>query len=147
MDEQWLQPWHWFFIAGLIFFMEILGVGGFFLGAGVAALVIGIALLLLGWAWQWQIAAFATLAIIFTIVYYKKFRRFNLESEQPELNSGAKGFIGRQFYALHDSINHRTKVQIGDALWTVVVDAKQGQPVRIINAEGVTLYAEVVDDL
>jgi membrane protein implicated in regulation of membrane protease activity len=146
MDAQWLQPWHWFVLAGVILIIEVFGVGGFFLGAGLAALIVAIASLIIEWSWQWQVFVFAVLAVVFTVIYYKKFRRFNLTSEQPDLNSGSKRYIGREFTVLHDSINQRTKIQIGDALWTVVIQAKQGQRIRIINAEGLTLYAELLDE-
>lgn len=146
MDAQWLQPWHWFVLAGVILIIEVFGVGGFFLGAGLAALIVAITSLIIEWSWQWQVFVFAVLAVVFTVIYYKKFRRFNLTSEQPDLNSGSKRYIGREFTVLHDSINQRTKIQIGDALWTVVIQAKQGQRIRIINAEGLTLYAELLDE-
>lgn len=146
MDAQWLQPWHWFVLAGVILIIEVFGVGGFFLGAGLAALIVAITSLIVEWSWQWQVFVFAVLAVVFTVIYYKKFRRFNLTSEQPDLNSGGKRYIGREFTVLHDSINQRTKIQIGDALWTVVIQAKQGQRIRIINAEGLTLYAELLDE-
>lgn len=133
-------------MAGVILIIEVFGVGGFFLGAGLAALIVAITSLIVEWSWQWQVFVFAVLAVVFTVIYYKKFRRFNLTSEQPDLNSGSKSYIGREFTVLHDSINQRTKIQIGDALWTVVIQAKQGQRIRIINAEGLTLYAELLDE-
>lgn len=140
-----LNGWHWLILAIAIFMIEAMGIGGFFLGAGVAAVVVALSAWLIdGFHWQWQLAVFAVLAVVFTLVYWQRFRRFNLGTQADTINQGAAVHIGKEFRALFDSVDGRTKVSIGDALWTVQVEARAGDRIKISGAESLLLLGERV---
>src|ERR1051325_9733956 len=69
-----LQYWHWGVLAIAMFFLESLVSGGFFLGAGGAAVAIRAAVLLaqkVGGAeanWQLQVGVWLVLSLLFTVM-------------------------------------------------------------------------------
>lgn len=143
-----LEPWHWLSLGMLILILEVLGAGGFLLGIGVAALAVALLLAIFPeLAWYWQFILFAMLSITITLVYWKKFRRFNNKTEQPLLNSRTARLIGRSVSLLTPIQNGTGKVQIEDALWTVssAEDLAQGVVVDIVGAEGMTLLVKLHD--
>ncbi|ARU27170.1 NfeD family protein [Cellvibrio sp. PSBB006] len=143
-----LEPWHWLSLGMLILILEILGAGGFLLGIGVSALIIAVVLAIFpGLAWFWQFILFATLSIVITLVYWKKFRKFNNKTDQPLLNSRAARLVGRSVSLLTPIQNGTGKVQIEDALWTVACtdDLPQGTIVDIVGADGMTLLVKLHD--
>lgn len=146
LDSNFLQTWHWFALAIVIFIIEVFGAAGFFLGVGVAALVISIILTFTdSLIWQLQVVIFAVLSVTFTLIYWKKFRKFNLRTEQPLLNSGPRHYIGREFTVL-DVIDGQPKVQIADALWTIECDESlvKGSRVKVVDVKGAILIAESI---
>ncbi len=140
-----MQAWHWLSLGIFLLLLEILGAGGFLLGIGFAALAMAGCLLLapeLHWYWQW--ISFAVLSIVFTLVYWKKFRRFNEATESPLLNSRAQQLLGSRAPLVVAVSNGLGKVQIADALWAVncAQDLPVGAIVKIIGADGMTLLVE-----
>ena len=141
-----LQSWHWLSLGMLVLILEILGVGGFLLGIGVSALVIALILAIFpDFPWYWQFITFALLSVALTLIYWKKFRKFNHKTEQPLLNSRTASLIGRRVSLFTPLQNGTGKVQIGDALWTVSCDEDlvQGSIVDIVGAEGMTLIVKL----
>lgn len=144
-----LQAWHWLSLGVFILILELLGAGGFLLGLAIAGLVVSALMAVIpGLSWHWQFVLFAILAVVITLVYWKKFRRFNEKTEQPLLNSRTQRLIGRKVPLLTPLANGTGKVQIEDALWTVTCsqDLPQGAIVIITGAEGMTLLVETVSD-
>lgn len=144
LDSNFLQTWHWFALAIIIFIIEVMGTAGFFLGMGVAALVVSIILTFTdSLIWQLQVVIFALLSVVFTLIYWKKFRKFNLRTEQPLLNSGPRQYIGRQLTVL-DIIDGQPKVQIADALWTLESEEAltKGARVKVIGVKGAVLIVK-----
>ncbi len=143
-----LEPWHWLSLGMLILILEIVGAGGFLLGIGVSALVIAAVLAIFPeLAWFWQFILFAVLSVAITLVYWKKFRKFNNKTEQPLLNSRTARLIGRSVSLFTPIQGGTGKVQIEDALWTVSCneDLPQGTIVDIVGAEGMTLLVRLHD--
>ncbi len=140
-----LQSWHWLALGLLILILEMLGAGGFLLGLGVASLSLALVTAIFpDLAWYWQFIGFALLSVVFTLVYWKKFRKFNEQTEQPMLNERVQRLIGRRVSLITPLTNGSGKVQIEDALWSVVCeqDLEQGSIVTIVSAEGATLHVE-----
>jgi len=82
-----LEPWHWLSLGMLLLGMEIIGVGGFLLGSGVAALLMAITL----WAipdmsWQLQLVVFGIDSVALTIIYWKYFKNFNTKTDHDRRN-------------------------------------------------------------
>lgn len=144
-----LEFWHWLALGIIILILEILGVGGFLLGMGVAALTVGGLLYIFSsmlWYWQWLL--FALLSIVFSLIYWKKFRRFNHRTEQPQLNARTALLIGRKVPLLTAVRNGLGKVQIGDALWTVryTGDLEQGDIVEVVAIDDMALSVKPVQE-
>jgi len=140
-----MLAWHWLSLGIFLLLLEILGAGGFLLGIGLAALTLSAWLALvpdLQWYWQWL--AFATLSVAFTLIYWKKFRRFNETSESPLLNVRTQQLIGRRAPLVVAISSGSGKIQVADALWTVscAQDLPVGTIVKITGAEGMTLLVE-----
>lgn len=139
--------WHWLALGMLLLMLEMLGINGFLLGIAVACLTVGGLLFLspeMVWYWQWL--WFAILSVAFTLVYWKKFRRFNHRTDQPQLNARTALLVGRKVPLLTPVINGSGKVQIGDALWMVrcADDLAQGATVEILAVEDMTLLVKPV---
>lgn len=143
-----LEFWHWLAAGILILILEMLGVGGFLLGMGAAALAVG------GWMyffpdslWYWQWVVFAVLSVVFSLVYWKKFRRFNHRTDQPNLNLRTASLIGRKVPLLTGIQNGTGKIQIADALWTVRCDQDlpAGSVVEVVAADGMMLQVRSLE--
>ena len=83
---QQIEVWHWLILALLLLGGEALGAAGFMLGAVAAALVMAVLVWIgIDWSWQQQVSLFAALSLVFSVVYWRRFRRFNQATETPEL--------------------------------------------------------------
>lgn len=144
---QQIEVWHWLILALLLLGGEALGAAGFMLGAVAAALVMALLVWLdVDLSWQQQISWFAGLALVFTVVYWQRFRRFNEDTESPQLNDRAAQLVGRQFVLNHDLVGGLGKQQIGDTLWKVQADSDiaAGTQVKVIASADMTLCVETV---
>lgn len=141
-----LESWHWLSLGMLILILEVLGVGGFLLGIGFSALIIALLLLIFPQLqWYWQYVLFACFSVVITIIYWKKFRKFNDVTESPLLNSRTAQLIGRNASLITPIQNGTGKIQIQDALWTVSCseDLTVGTVVDIVGADGMTLLVKL----
>ena len=139
-----IQPWHWLIIAFLLLGAEALGAGGFLLGSAAAALLIAAALWLADISWAWQMVLFGVFSLIFTIAYWKFFKKLNDQSDHPELNNRASQLIGRIFELEQDLPNAQGRVQIGDTFWKVQASKplKKGDLVAVTGCHGMVLIIE-----
>ncbi|MBW3166043.1 NfeD family protein [Ferrimonas balearica] len=140
-----LEAWHWLVLGLILLGLEALGAGGFLLGAAAA----GILLSLLMWiwpemAWSLQLMVFALSAVLFTVIYWRGFRRFNQATEQPQLNDRAAQLVGRVLVLEHDLLPGEGKIQVGDTLWRARTEQPlaAGSRVRIVASEGMVLQVE-----
>ncbi len=141
-----LSMWHWF-ILGLILLMgEAFGAAGFLLGAAVAAILTGVLVWLStymvdgGMQWQGQILSWTALAIVCSLLYWKKFRASKQVSERPELNHRSQQLIGRKLI-LQQDVNLEGRIQFGDTFWKVCCDEalKSGDKIEVVDADVSTL--------
>ncbi len=139
-----IQPWHWLIIAFLLLGAEALGAGGFLLGSAAAALLIAAALWLADISWAWQMVLYGVFSLIFTIAYWKFFKKLNDQSDHPELNNRASQLIGRIFELEQDLPNAQGRVQIGDTFWKVQASKplKKGDLVAVTGCHGMVLIIE-----
>ena len=144
---QHLQAWHWLCFGILILLGELLGAGGFLLGIGASALAVSLLQFLFpGIVWYWQFVIFASMSILLTLIYWKRFKTFNEKTEQPLLNSRIQNLLGRRSPLIKAIENGQGKIQIEDALWSVSYrqNLPTGTIVKIIGAEGMVLLVEPV---
>lgn len=145
---QQIEVWHWLILALLLLGGEALGAAGFMLGAVAAALVLALLVWLdMGLTWQQQISWFAGLTLVFSVVYWWRFKRFNETTEAPQLNDRAAQLVGRQFALSHDLVGGQGKQQIGDTLWKVAADGDltAGTQVKVVASDDMVLQIQLVD--
>jgi membrane protein implicated in regulation of membrane protease activity len=137
-----LESWHWLSLGIVLLLGEVLGAGGFLLGIGIGALLVALIMAMFPeLSWQAQLFWFGVLSIISTLVYWKRFRAINQATDQPLLNNRAARLVGRKVELLEAVVNGKGKVQIEDALWTVLSDEDiaSGKAVEIIGVDGMNL--------
>ncbi len=114
---QQLSAWHWLILAALLFAVETMGGGGFLLGVAAAAIVAS----LLAWsdvAWQYQLLGFGTLSFVFSVLYWRYFRGFNLARQNDTvINQKLETLIGKTGVILQAKSDNTGKVKLGDTLW------------------------------
>jgi membrane protein implicated in regulation of membrane protease activity len=141
-----LGAWSWIILGGILLAVEVMAPGTFILWLGVSAILVGLISFAIDWSWQEQGVAFAILAIASLVMWWKLVRRGRKDSDandQPFLNRGAQGFVGRVFTLDKPIVDGAGTVRIGDTVWRVTgPDCAAGSRIRIARADGATLYVE-----
>lgn len=136
-------PWNWFILAVLLFALETVVPGVHFVWFGVAAVLVGLLALSVEVAWQWQLIAFALIAVAAVFLVRRYARPDTAQSDQPDLNIRGAQYIGRTVAVEEEIRGGRGKVRIGDTLWQAEgVDAAVGTRVRIRSTNGTVLVVE-----
>ena len=118
-----ITPFHWLALGLILLAAEMLGAAGFLIGAGIAAIGLGVVVWIFpDLAPSWQVALYAISAVAATIFYFQVFRDSLATQGRPLLNKRAKRLIGHQFELENDIDLGKGKVQIGDTLWSVRTD-------------------------
>ncbi len=136
--------WSWWTLALVLFVIELLAPGVFFLWIGLAALAVGfIALLLPDMAWQIDFAIFAVLGVISAVLGRRYWKPNASDSPDPTLNQRGAQYIG-QLFTLQTAIeNGHGRMMVGDGSWLVSgPDLPSGSRVRVTAAEGARLKVE-----
>ena len=137
-----ITAYHWFALGLILLIAEMLGASGFLLGAGVAALGMGVVLWMFpDMSGSAQILLFSLSAVAATISYFKVFKDALADQGRPLLNKRAKRLIGHQFELEKDVNLGEAKVQIGDTMWKVVTDQplSQGTIVEVVDTDRMSL--------
>lgn len=130
-----LTPWHWLSLAVLFLIAEMLGFSGFLIGAAAAAFVTGLASALMDFSWQAQVSTFASLAIVFTIAYFRFFREFTFRQEDHHgLHDRVSQQVGKRGKVV--LANAGLVVQIGDTFWPIANQADGWQEGDDVLVEG-----------
>ena len=126
MEHFVLHPWYWLVLALVLIALESAGCGGFMLGAALSGVLMAAVSRLFTLTPQVQALLFGIGAIVFTILWWYFFRRFNRSTGDPLINHRAARLKGRTFVTDHDIPAGESRLQIGDTLWRV----QSKQPVR-----------------
>lgn len=139
-----LEPWHWMALGVAILALEVLLSTEVLLGIGLGALATALVYKFVpSLSWQSQLVWFAVFSVVTTVVYWKKFRASRQASDQPLLNKRTQQLIGKTATLKEPISNGAGKIQLGDTLWSVQgPELDEGEQVRIVNAEGMTLIVE-----
>ena len=136
-------PWNWFILAVLLFALETVVPGVHFVWFGVAAILVGLLALATGLAWQWQLIAFAVIAVAAVFLVRRYARPDNAQSDQPDLNIRGAQYIGRTVTVEEAIRGGRGKVRVGDTLWQAEgEDTAAGVRVKVKSANGTVLVVE-----
>ena len=138
-----LGPWNWFILAVILFALETVIPGVHFLWFGVAAVLIGLLALATDIAWQWQLIAFAIIAVA-TVFLVRRYARPDATlSDLPDLNVRGAQYIGRTVTVEEPIRSGRGKVRVGDTVWQAEgPDSAAGSRVRVTSVNGTVLVVE-----
>ncbi len=135
-----LGIWTWWVVAGVLFLLELLAPGIFFLWLGTSAVIVAMAVLFIDISWQLQVAAFAILSVITLVVSRRFFSPGAITSDQPNLNKRVLQYVGKVYVLDEAIVNGRGSLRIGDTQWSVAgPDATAGTRVEVTGVEGATL--------
>ncbi len=149
---EWLteiSPWHWASLGIILLILEILGTAGFLIGSAIAAfLMSAIISFAPGLDWKWQLAIFSTTAAIFSIIYLKRFAKFNEKSDQPNLNNRAAQHIGKRYILSESIVNGQGRIQVGDTFWKISCDndLQASTNIEVTGIDGMTLIVKAAED-
>lgn len=138
--------WTWWIFAIVLFVIELLAPGIFFLWVGLAAVVVGVIVLMApDLAWQLDFAMFAVLGFVSALIGRRYWKPHAGESPDPTLNQRGAQYVG-QIYTLQTAIeNNHGRITIADGSWLVSgPDMPSGARVRVVGVEGAKLKVESV---
>ncbi|MGD9784480.1 MAG: NfeD family protein [Hyphomicrobiaceae bacterium] len=142
-----LGPWNWFILAVVLFILETVVPGVHFLWFGLAAVFVGILAVATGFAWQWQLIAFALMAVLTVFLVRRYAHPANARSDEPDLNIRGSQYIGRTVIVSHAIEQGRGRVRVGDTIWNAEgEDAAVGTRVRVVGVDGTALVVERADN-
>jgi membrane protein implicated in regulation of membrane protease activity len=141
-----LGAWSWMIAAAILFVLELLAPGIFFMWFGVAALVTGLIVFRYDIGWQWQFIWFGVLSLVSMLLANKYLRKHPLESERPFLNERASQLVGQTFNLVDPIVNGRGSIHTGDTIWRVEgPELPNGTRVKVIGVDGSVLRVERAD--
>ncbi|MDP4840559.1 MAG: NfeD family protein [Alphaproteobacteria bacterium] len=140
--------WHWWLFSVVLFIIEVIVPGTFFLWMGVSALIVGaLAALFPSMETSVELLIFSLFSVV-SVVVWKKYQSKNpSKTDHPTLNQGGAQYIGRVIQLSSPIVNGFGKEKVGASFWTVRgLDANEGAKVKIIAVETTVLVVEPVDE-
>ncbi|MGI8852250.1 MAG: NfeD family protein [Methyloceanibacter sp.] len=135
-----LGPWVWMILAAILFVLELISPGIFFMWFGVAAAITGLIVFRYDMSWQWQLVSFAVLSLITVLLANRYLRQNPLESERPLLNERAVQLVGQSFELLDPIVDGRGSIKTGDTIWRVEgPELPVGARIKVVGADGTLL--------
>jgi len=138
--------WLWFAVALVLFMLESIVPGVHFIWFGLSALVVGVGSLVLPIDWQWQIIAFALIALATVFWVQQKSRDGSSKPDVPDLNDRGAQYVGRIVLVEDAIVNGRGRVRVDDTVWSAEgEDAARGSQVRVTGVDGTVLVVARID--
>ncbi|KMK51900.1 membrane protein [[Actinobacillus] muris] len=141
---EWLSGWSaWLILGFILLILEIVIPGVFVVWWGFAAILIaGLVTLIPDLALAYQTAAFAVLAILFSVLWWKYQHKKDIQDDQAtELNARDHTMLGTQGKIIEILENGIARGKFGDTTWRVVGENLHiGDQVIVQNVEGITLF-------
>ncbi len=135
-----LGPWVWMILAAILFVLELISPGIFFMWFGVAAAITGLIVFRYDMSWQWQLVSFAVLSLITVLLVNRYLRQNPLESERPLLNERAVQLVGQSFELLDPIVDGRGSIKTGDTIWRVEgPELPVGARIKVVGTDGTLL--------
>lgn len=140
-----LGAWNWMILAAVLFALELVVPGIFFMWFGVAAGITGVIVFRYDLSWQWQLIWFCGLSLATVLFAAKYLRKHPLASERPLLNERAVQLIGQSFELVDPIVNGRGSIKTGDTIWRVEgPELPRGARIKVVGADGTVLKVEAV---
>lgn len=143
-----ISAWHWSALGIALLALEALGIGGFLIGAALSSFTTALALIFFPeLSWKVQLSVFSLLSVVFTLIYWKKFSRFNQQTDRPMLNDRTSQFVGKRYTLQQAMSNNVGKLQIGDTLWKIRGDQDllANTKIEVIKAKEMTLWVKACE--
>ena len=138
-----LGAWSWLILAAVLFVLELLSPGIFFMWFGLAAAVTGLIMFRYDISWQWQLIWFGGLSLAAVLIANKYLRKHPLESERPLLNERATQLVGQSFDLVDPIVNGRGSIRSGDTIWRVEgPELPRGTRITVVGSDGSVLKVE-----
>ncbi len=137
----------WWLLALVLIGAELAMPGYFMLWIGIAAAMMGVLVLIVpDLGALAQAFAFAVLAIVSCVIYWKFVRReLSRASDQPLLNRRAEQFVGRRYVLDSAIVNGQGKARVGDSVWLVEgPELPAGSAIEVVAVNGTTLTVQAV---
>jgi len=141
-----LGAWSWMIAAAVLFVLELIAPGIFFMWFGTAALATALITFRYDISWQWQFIWFAGLSLV-TILLVGRYLRANpLRSDKPLLNKRALKLVGQSYDLVDPIVNGRGSIHAGDTIWRVQgPELPKGARIKVVGADGSVLKVEADD--
>lgn len=139
--------WHWLVLGGVLITIEVLASAIYFLWLGISALAVGVVLWVFpGMAWEYQVIAFAVLAIASVVLVRQYMAAHPALTDEPNLNRRGHQYVGQTFTLEDAVVNGRGKIRVDDSTWKLVCeDCEPGSRIVVTGVDGAVLHGERVD--
>jgi inner membrane protein len=143
-----VAPWHWWILGAGLLILEVLAPGIFFVWLALAAFATGLLIFVLPLPVVAQLLLFCVLSGVAVFAGRRYLLRLPAASDAGELGRGGGRFIGQRLTVSESIVDGVGKVRAADSTWRVRgPDTPAGQTVRVVRAEGPTLYVEAVNSV
>jgi len=138
--------WYWWGLAVLLWAIEVVAPGFFFLWMGLGAFLTGVILWLAPHlSLDGQLLFFSAFSVSAFAIWRFYLRRHPTESDQPLLNQRPRQYIGRVFELDEPIVNGSGRIKVDDTYWRVSgADCAKPGKVRVVGVEGMVLQVEKV---
>lgn len=145
-----LGPWSWWVLGLVLFGLEILAPGTFFLWFGISAIVVGTISLFFAWGWEAQAVVFVVLAVVALVVSRMMLKGRGAPEDDSDLKLNQRGtrLVGRTYILTEPLVGGSGRLHIDDTLWRITgPDLPAGTSVRIASADGALLTVEASEQV
>jgi len=145
--EDFNGSWFWAAMGLILLVLELLGGGGFLMGAGIAAILVSLITSFTDFSWASQWTIFTSIAVGSTFVYWYFWNPRNMHTDDPLLNNRMGRLVGYKTKLITPMEQGQGKVQISDALWEVRgdKDLPVGSYVEITAYDGAVLIVKACE--
>ena len=146
MDPSMLEEivfWNWWVFALVLFIIEVLVAGTFFLWMGISAGLVGLVLFFMpDLGWEIQLSLFAIFSVISIIISRLWLARHARAATPSTLNRRGSQYIGREFTLTEPIVNGIGRLNVDDTIWRIsgpdmdsgvqiIVDGMDGTILRV----------------
>ncbi len=138
-----LGPWNWLILSIVLFIMETVAPGVYFIWFGVAATIVGVVALSVDIAWQWQLVMFGCIAMV-SVLFFRYYSSAMFSSpDEAQLNDRGSYYVGRIVKIEEAIVSGRGRARVGDSLWSVEgPDMPAGASAKVVAVNGIVLIVE-----
>lgn len=140
--------WGWLALAAILFALDVLAPGFYFVWFAGAAGVVGMLLFAVPLANPWPLVVFSAASVLALFVGRALWGSHReRESDRPLLNQRGRQLVGQTFVLAEAIHGGRGRMTVGDTVWTVTgPNLPAGQIVRVKSADGMVLTVEPADE-